>query len=53
MLSDFNAQKIKKAKSMLDKELQIATHLQQVQKERQKELAKETSLWTKLKRLFR
>ncbi len=52
MQNDFEALKIQNAKSLLEKELQMAKHLHQIQKEKHEEQQKKPSLFSRIKGFF-
>ena len=52
MQSDFEAKALQNAKALLDKELKMAIHLQQLQEEKNKKKQKKPSLFSKIKGFF-
>ena len=53
MQNNFETTAINEAKHILEKDLQIATHIHAIQKNRQKEWEKSPSIWKQIKTLFR
>lgn len=53
MQSEFEAKEIKNAKSILDKELQSAMEIHNKQKKHEEEVLEASSLWMKIKGIFR
>ena len=51
MQSDFKAREMQNAKALLEKELKVATHLHQIEKEKYEE-KKKSSLFSKIKTFF-
>ena len=52
MLNDFEAENIKRAKKILEKDLSMAAHIHKVQQEKQKLRVEKTSLWGKVRSFF-
>jgi len=53
MQNNFEANEIKNAKSILDKDLKMATHSYKIHKEQQKAMSEKRTFWMKIKGLVR